>query len=285
LTPRQQALFVGILVVAGVLWFISLQTTIPSGKENRAKAGAFLKEQFPDREVSPHDSKSPHDDPIAPVAVVYELIRSGEPEVARRAIGFAAEQQYGYAAPYVIGRLGSGDSELERAAQDYLRTIAGRDYGPDAASWRAWWRDPPRKLLGVASVGQTTLSIGIPAAMALAGVVLIAVCRLVGRWYAAAEFGPALVGFAWLMGCFVMELRIGLNLHTCTFGPSQITYYAGEGTVVGLEDARVGWTDPWILWFAVLVIGGLALVLACSAIVRGLRAQAASVPADRAGVG
>src|SRR5438105_14320209 len=153
LTTRQKALFVGILAVSGLLWFVSLDTPIPSGTENREKARAFLKEQFPDREVSPHDSASPHDRLIAPVAVVYELIRSGEPEVARRAIGFAAEQRFGYAAPYVIGRLGSGDPELERAAQDYLRTIAGRDHGPDAESWRASWRDPPRKLLGVVSVG------------------------------------------------------------------------------------------------------------------------------------
>src|SRR5262249_9891218 len=136
LTPWQQALSVGILVAAGVLWFTSHEPPIPSGKENKEKARAFLKEQFPDREVSPHDSRN------APVAAVYELIGSGEPEVARRAIGFAAEEQFGYATPYVIGRLGSGDPELERAAQDYLRTITGRDHGPDAAAWRAWWRDP-----------------------------------------------------------------------------------------------------------------------------------------------
>src|SRR5439155_18877205 len=92
LTRGQEALCVGVLAAAGVLWFVSLETPIPSGKENRQKAGAFLKERFPDREVSPHDSKSPQERLNAPVAVVYELIRSGEPEVARRAIGFAAEQ-------------------------------------------------------------------------------------------------------------------------------------------------------------------------------------------------
>src|SRR5436309_2192281 len=83
---------------------------------------AFLKELFPEREVEPEGDRH------GPVAVIYELIRSGEPRVARRAIDFAAEQRFGYAAPYVIERLGSGDAELERAAQDFLRTIAGRDY-------------------------------------------------------------------------------------------------------------------------------------------------------------
>jgi hypothetical protein len=37
-----------------------------------------LKEQFPDREVSPSDSVT------APVAAVFELIRSGNPDEARR---------------------------------------------------------------------------------------------------------------------------------------------------------------------------------------------------------
>src|SRR5437588_5636094 len=102
LTRGQRALFIGILAAAGLLWFVSLDTPIPSGKEHREKATAFLKEQFPDREVSFPDRKvSPHDRLIAPVAVVYELIRSGEPQVARRAIGFAADQRFGYAAPYV----------------------------------------------------------------------------------------------------------------------------------------------------------------------------------------
>src|SRR5439155_26083044 len=98
-TPRRRALFIGVLLAAGALYSASLAPPIPSGTENREKARAFLKEQFPDRAVSPHDDRE------APVAVVYELIRSGEPGVARRAIDFAAGQRFGYAAPYVIGRL------------------------------------------------------------------------------------------------------------------------------------------------------------------------------------
>src|SRR5437870_2353523 len=105
ITQRQQALFVGVMLAAGVLFFVSLASPIPSGSgsENVEKARTFLKDQFPDREVSPQDDRH------APVAAVYEVIRSGEPAVARRAIDFAAEQRFGYAAPYVIERLGSGD--------------------------------------------------------------------------------------------------------------------------------------------------------------------------------
>ena len=265
LTGGQKALFIGVLGAGTLLWVVSLQTSIPSGKENREKARAFLKEQFPDREVSPHDNRD------APVAVVYELIRSGKPEVARRAIEFAAEQRFGYAAPYVIEWLGSGDPDLERAAQDFLRTIAGRDYGPDTESWRAWWRDPLQKFFAIA----------IPALLALAGVVLLTVGLVYGL--AAGELGPPLLALALFMGCFLVATRFG-DPHTCTFGPNEITYYTGHSTVVGLEDARVvGGIGHWILLSAVCVFGVLALIVA-SALVGFRRSQAASVQAGRAGV-
>src|SRR6478736_833860 len=93
--PRQRAVLIGILLVAAVLYFVSLTSPIPYGGENNKTARPFLKEQFPDREVEPLDDR------YGPVAVIYELIRSGEPRVARRAIDFAAEQRFGYAAPYV----------------------------------------------------------------------------------------------------------------------------------------------------------------------------------------
>jgi hypothetical protein len=41
-----------LLVAAGALWFASLASPIPSGMENVEKARAFLKVQFPDREVA-----------------------------------------------------------------------------------------------------------------------------------------------------------------------------------------------------------------------------------------
>ena len=61
---------------------------------------------------------------------------------------------------------------------------------------------PPRKLLGVASVGQTILTIAVPAALALAAVLLMAVGPMTGRWREVAELGPALVALALTMGCF-----------------------------------------------------------------------------------
>jgi hypothetical protein len=272
LTRGQKARAIGFFVVVGVsglLWVESQRTPIPMGHENWEKARAFLKEQFPDREASPRDRVT------APVAVVYELIRSGEPEIARRAIGFAADQRFGHAAPYVIERLGSGDPELERAARDFLREIAGRDYGPDAESWRAWWRDPSRKHLGVVSVGQTTLAIGVLATLALAGVCLLAV----GPRKEAGS-GCWLVLLAWLMGCVWMAMPLFGNSDACTFGSSQITYHVAPTGEVGLEDAPVGGTGRSILLIAVGVFGGLALMVACAAIaVR--RARAASVQTDR----
>jgi hypothetical protein len=269
LTRPQKALCFAVLGAGALLWVVSLPSPIPSGgQENRDKARAFLKERFPDREVSPHDSAT------APVAVVYELIRSGEPPVARQAIDFAAEQRFGHAAPYVIDRLGSDDPKLERAAQDFLRAVTGRDHGPDADAWRAWWRDPPRKLLGVVSVGHTTLTIAIPAALALAGVCLMVAGWRGRRWVA--ELGPPLVGLALLMGCFLIATRLGGNSQTCTFGPGEVTYYVVNRDVVGLEDARVGGMGHWIVLCAVGMFGGLALVLA-SAVLAGRRARAASM--------
>src|SRR5262249_14896653 len=141
-TGRQKVLYILVMAAFSLLFVVSLQTQpIPSGRENCEKARVFLKEQVPDRAVAADGSKTRNAQLTAPVAVIYELIRSGEPEVAQRAIEFAAEQRFGYAAPYVIGRLGSGDPELESNAQNYLRTIAGGDYGPDAESWREWWHD------------------------------------------------------------------------------------------------------------------------------------------------
>jgi hypothetical protein len=275
LSQRQKVVFIGILLTAGALWFAALTSPIPYGGENIKTARPFLKEQFPDRKV---ESES---DRYGPVAVIYEVIRSGEPKVARRAIDFAAEQRFGYAAPYVIERLGSGDAELERAAQNFLQTISGRDYGPDAESWRAWWRDPPWPSLGLKSFGQTTMSIAIPALMAFAGIWLIAIGRLGCQW-AAVDLGPALVGFAWMWGCFLVLMRLGLDLRTCTFGPSEVEYYYGSGTAVGLEDAKIRFgTGLWILWVAVLAVGTVVLLFG-RALVGRRPTNAANDPANKA---
>jgi hypothetical protein len=275
LTREQKALLLGVAVPILLVWMVSLGTPIPSGRKNREKAGPFLKEQFPDRTVSPRDSVT------APVAVVYHLIRSGEPAVARRAIAFASEQRFGYAAPYVIERLGSGDPELERAAQNYLRTIAGGDYGPDAESWRAWWRDPPRHFPCVVPVGRNTFAIAVPATLALAGVLLLAIGRAVRRT-AVADKGVPLLLVSWFMGCVLIMMRLVGSSQTCIFGSSQITYYAEHGTVVGLEGARAGGMGLMVLLSGGYMLGGLALMVACAAFILRLPKEAGT-PADRAG--
>jgi hypothetical protein len=270
LSRGQKALLVGAFVVV-VLWTSSLLPPIPSGKENRAKAGVFLREHFPDRDVSPRESVT------APVAVVYDLIRSGEPHVARQSIELAASQRFGYAAPYVIERLGSGDPELERAAQTFLQTIAGGDYGPGAESWRAWWRDPPPHVDGTAPFGHNTVAIAVPAAFAVSGVLLIAVSAMVRR-ARFLQLGAPLV----LMSCF---MAVGLAMFrlvgtpdTCTFGSRRITYYAMKGSVIGLEDARVGGTGLLVLLVAGFLVA-VAAVFACGKLVeRRFLQEGAMIP-------
>jgi hypothetical protein len=131
------------------------------------------------------------------------------------------------------------------------------------------------------SVGQTTLTIGIPVTLALAGVCLLAAGWRGRRWQA--ELGPPLVGLALLMGCFLIATRLGGNAETCTFGPNEVTYHVVSRDVVGLEDARVGGMGHWIVLCAVGMFGGLALVVT-SAAIAGRWSQAASVPANQAGV-
>jgi hypothetical protein len=216
-----------ICAVFVVLWLVSLQSPIPNGKANRDHARPFLKELFPQRILEPADSVT------APVAAIFEVIRSDEPELARRAIDFAAEQEFGYAAPYVIARLGSGDPELERAAQDFLRRIAGADHGPLAQSWQAWWRDPQQRWFGV-PVPQTTFSLAVPVLAGLLGAWLL--------WRGALEFGSALLVLGWFTGCVLSMIRLVGSADTAYFGARRIIYHADHGAVIGLEDAKVGGT-------------------------------------------
>jgi hypothetical protein len=258
LSRGQKALLASAFVVV-VLWTSSVLPPIPSGKENRAKAGAFLREHFPDRDVSPRESLT------APVAVVYDLIRSGGPDVARQSIELAADQRFGYAAPYVIERLGSGDPELERAAQTFLQTIAGGDYGPGAESWRAWWRDPPPNVEGTAPFGHNTVAIGVPAAFAVSGVFLIAVSAMLRR-ARFLQLGAPLVLMSCFMAMGLAMFRLVGTPDTCTFGSRRITYYAMKGSVIGLEDARVGGIGLLVLLLAGFLLAVVA-VFACAKLV------------------
>jgi hypothetical protein len=274
LSRREKALLAGAIVVL-LLWTNSIWPPIPSGRENRAKAGAFLREHFPDRAVSPRESD------LAPVAVVYDLIRSGEPDIARQAIEFSTDQRFGFAAPYVIERLGSGDPELERAAQTFLQTIAGGDYGPGAESWRAWWRDPPPNVDGTAPFGHNTVAIAVPAAYALIGVLLTAVSALVRR----ARFlrlGVPLVLMSCFMATGLTTFRLVGYPGTCTFGSKHVTYYRMGIDVIGLEDARVGGMGLLVLLLAGWLLAVVA-VFACGKLVE-CRSRYASGQSDGAAV-
>lgn len=278
MTPGQGTMIGCLLVASAVIFAVAARTPIPSGKENCEKARPFLKELFPDREVSPSDSVT------APVAVVFHLIRSGEPKVARRAIEFATEQQFGYAAPYVIDRLDSDDPELERAAQNFLRTIAIGDHGPDTQSWRAWWRDPTRNILDVL-VGRNTFAIITTVGMGLCGLFLM----VLGRWLqrrTIAILGDGMLGLAWFMAFVHVMIRVFATSKTCSFGSSIITYFSNKGRVVGLEDAAMidGKPGPIFLAMATFVLVPMLLMIGCHVFI-ARRRKKANLRADRAGIG
>lgn len=248
---RRENVFVG-LIVGGLflLWLVWTGTwPIPRGQLNREQAAEFLKREFPDRNLDP----DPEDSVTAPVAALFHVIRHGEPEVAARAIAFAGEQDYGYASPYVIERLESDNPRLRSAARSYLRKMSGADLGPRAEAWKAWWRDPPRSLLGIATVGHNSFHIAIPVAALLAGVFLLTTNRR--RRDFVAILGAALLMAGWfiLLGTLGMHLVGGFN--TCVFGGAPITYWTNHGIVLGLEDARVGGFGLWLLLVAGYAVG------------------------------
>jgi hypothetical protein len=269
---RGETAVIGVLLVAACVGVpITFATPIPrDGDATVDEVVVFLKQLYPDREVSPsvRDFGLQLGVVDAPYAVVLHLIRSGEPAVARRAIEFAAEKQFGSAAPYVIGRLGSDDPDLERAAQHFLRTIAGGDYGPDAASWRAWWRDPPKNVFGW-SVGWNTLKIVVTGAIALAGLSLM----LIGRWLSrrpVAGVGGVFLGIAYFMAFVHVTMWLLGTRYTCTFGSIRITYY---GNPVGLEDAKIGSVGLELLAVAAFVLIPFVLVLVFHVLVKEARGR------------
>lgn len=259
MTRGETAVIGGLLVATCVGVFVTVRSPIPSGDVTGEEAALFLKQLHPDREVSPR----PSGNASAQVAVVFHLIRSGEPAVARRAIEFAAEKQLGSAAPYVIGRLGSDDPELERAAQHFLRTIAGGDYGPDAGSWRAWWRDPPKAVFGL-SVGWTTLKVAVTGGIALSGLWLMLIGRRLSRRTVAA-LGGVFLGIAYFLTCSELMARFVGTPYTCTFGPTRVTYYIKP---IGLEDARMGGTG-----LGRVAIAAFVLVLVYHGLVKEARCR------------
>jgi hypothetical protein len=269
LTAGQTAVVVLVAACVGIAIAHTLATPMPPSNVPPSnvmvdEVTLFLKQLYPDREVISDEPGIP----TAPFAVVLHLIRSAEPAVARRAIEFAAEKQIGSASPYVIGRLGSDDPELERAAQHFLRTIAGGDYGPDAASWRAWWRNPPKNVFGW-SVGWTTLKIVVYGGIALGGLSLM----LIGLWRsrgAVAAVGGSFLVVAYFLAFVDLTSALIGQRFTCTFGSIRITYYIRPS---GLEDAKIGGAGLGLVAPAVWVLIPFVLLLVYSALVKEARGR------------
>lgn len=259
-----QTIVVGVVAACvGLAIAATVRTPMPPSNVLVDEATLFLKQLYPDREVI---SDEPRSFPDAPRAVVLHLIRSAEPAVARRAIEFAAEKQFWDAAPYVIGRLGSDDPELERAAQHALRTIAGGDYGPDAASWRAWWRNPPKNVFGW-SVGWTTLKVVVMGCIALGGLSLM----LFGLWRsrpAVAAVGGTFLAVAYFLAFVELTSALVGQRWTCTFGSIRIPYYIRP---IGLEDSRIGGAGLVLVFLAAWVLIPFVLLLVYSALVKEAR--------------
>jgi hypothetical protein len=219
-----------------LLLYVFWGNPIPwGGYENRDRAISFVKELFPHRPVLPADTST------ASVAVLFSVIRSGDNVSARRAIDFAADQEFGNASPYVIERLESTDGQLRHSARAFLIRIAGEDHGPSADAWRAWWRNPTRRLLGIVPVGQRTLEWAMPVLVFLSAFFFWALRRR-------RTGGPPLswvvfyLGLlcAWFMTFVVLAHRLVGGSESCTFGAETIRYYSSHGSVLGLEDARLG---------------------------------------------
>lgn len=223
-----------IVVMFLLTLLVPVGNPIPSTKRGRGKARPFVASLYPDRPVAPEDSLT------APVAVVFHLIRSGEPGVARQAIDFAAESGFGTAAPYVIERLEDADPEVRESARAFLVGIAGEDRGPSIDAWRAWWRNPPHALLGVLGVGHTTYVYALPALVALAAFLLWGIGRLRGGPPLSWAFAWTAFACAWFMGFFVLAIRLLGGGEEGTFGGERIAYHVSHGTVLGLEDSRLG---------------------------------------------
>jgi hypothetical protein len=262
LTAGQTAVVGLVAVCVGLAIAHTGATPMPTSNVMVDEVTLFLKQLYPDREVIADEPL-----PAAPLAVVLHLIRSAEPAVARRAIEFAAEKRFWGAAPYVIGRLGSDDPELERAAQHALRTIAGGDYGPDADSWRAWWRNPPKSVFGW-SVGWTTLKIVVYGSIALGGLSLMLIGLGRSRGAVAAVGGTFLVVAYFHAFIELADAWTG-DRWTCTFGPTHFTYYSDQP--IGLEDSKIGGAGLGLVLLAAWVLIPLVLLLVYSALVKEAR--------------
>ncbi len=223
------------------------------------KAGSFVKTLYPDRAVR-------GDSPYANIAVVLNLIRSGDNKAARTAIDFAADLNLFCASPYAIERLQSEDAALRQSAHSLLVQVAGKDYGPSTQGWWPWWYNPPRPVLRMGPVGQHTVEAAAPVVIFLLGLLLWAVGGLIhgskGRspWLSWPRAYVMLVPPAWMAIVLTCD-RLSAWHKSCTFGSETIRYYTYhaprgpllEGTPYG--SAILLWGLSWLgLCFIPLVV-------------------------------
>ena len=73
-------------------------------------------------------------------ATLAELVERGDVVERRSAAALLAKQDPAIAVPALIGALDDEDQWVRSQAIDALKTRSrGRDFGTDAAAWRAWW--------------------------------------------------------------------------------------------------------------------------------------------------
>ncbi len=241
---RRQNAVIG-LSCGAVFLFWSVWTgtwPIPRGKENREKAAKFLREQFPDRELQPTAENSS----TAPVAAVFHIIRSGKAEEATKAIQFAAKQNFGYGSPYAIERLESDDPQLRTAARQFLRKMAGKDYGSNPRAWSDWWGDPPRSVLGIVTAGHYFVRMAIPIVSGVLGLLLLSIGSH-RQNEGISALGSALAVLGWFLLIATTGLQFVGSFDTCTFGDDKIVYNSDHGVVEGLGDAKAGGAGLWLL--------------------------------------
>ncbi|QDV17293.1 hypothetical protein Pan153_19280 [Gimesia panareensis] len=256
LTPRQ--IVVNVLVCGAfvVFWLVWTGTwPLPRGEENSDQASEFLKQEFPDRALQP----DAHEDSTGPVAALFYLIQSGDAPDATKAVQFATEQNLGYASPYVIERLESDSPSLRQAARQFLHKMAGQDLGPDPQPWQAWWRDPPRRLLGIVTVGHHLTQVGIPIVGGLLGVLLLSI-GIKRQEPGLSTIGTLLLAVGWFLIFSTAGMLLVGSVNTVTFGGTEILYYTDHGVVEGLSDARAGGM-PLFLMLCLLFVAAPLIVL------------------------
>ena len=73
--------------------------------------------------------------------LLVELLATGDLTERRAAAVLLQHQDPALAIPALIDALGDADEYVRAAALDSLRVRSrGRDFGTDAAAWRAWWQ-------------------------------------------------------------------------------------------------------------------------------------------------